>query len=91
MGHRCRRPTMRRKVKVAGQSACSCAVLSVESLPVPSQEPTAAINKQPTTTIELVSLLGYTFQAHSCAAQTEKIETGGSPLRQSRKGVDQAM
>lgn len=46
--------------------------------------------KQATTTTELALVLGYTFHAHSCAAQIRYTSTGCRPLRQSRKGVDQA-
>ncbi len=49
------------------------------------------IERQLTTTIELALVLGYTFQAHSCAAQMAYIKIGCRPPRQSRKGVDHAM
>jgi len=60
--------------------------------PLPSYHaPATVMARQPTTTIELIVELGYTFQAHSCAAQTVYIKTGCMPLLQRRKGLVHAM
>ena len=57
----------------------------------PNKTASTVILRQPTTTRELALVLGYTFHAHSCAAQIAYIRTGWSPERQRRNGVDQAM
>ncbi len=63
---------------------------STKSLRVPHQTPTTCTARHPTTTIELAFVLGYTFHAHSCAAQTAYIGIGCSLDLHSKKGVDHA-
>ena len=58
---RCQRRTMRRKTETVGHSACSCSFFAdptMASPPIPNQEPATVVAKQPTTTIELVFVLG---------------------------------
>lgn len=43
-----------------------------------------------TTTVELVFVLGKTFQAHSCSAHKAYIRIGWRPARQRRNGVAHA-
>jgi len=52
---------MRRKTETVGHSACSCSFFAdptMASPPIPNQEPATVVAKQPTTTIELVFVLG---------------------------------
>lgn len=76
------------------RSSCSCStggLAFMKSSRLPTQTPSTCKATQPTTAIELMLVLGYTFHAHSCAAQTAYVATGCSPLAWRRKGVDQAI
>ena len=75
------------RVPPSSDAASSSAV----PLRVPHQTPMTCIARHPTTTIELVFVLGYTFHAHSCAAQTAYITIGFNPDLHSKNGVDHAM
>jgi hypothetical protein len=60
------------------------------TIPVFNQIPRIANNKQPTTIRDDTFVLGYTFQAYSCAPQIAYINVGSYPPFHNRYGVAQA-